>query len=108
MRKIACYNQLHPSPIDCEKHSGDTETIPDQSLSVREILDRFTKGLGVPGGKVPMYYGEEVEYPNFDRMDISERHDWVRDSKQFVDDTYKLANEKPKEKSDAPPPTNIS
>lgn len=95
MKKIVVYNSLYPSCIDYESCEGVTQTIPDQSLTVRQILDRFTRGLGVPGGKLPMFYGEDVEYPDFDRMDISERHDWVRDSKQFVDETFRKANEKP-------------
>jgi len=94
-KKIAVFNSLYPTSIGYEKTSGNSETIPDQSLTVRQILDRFTRGLGVPGGKVPYYYGEDVEHPNFDRMDISERYEWFRSSKEFVDDTYKKANTEP-------------
>lgn len=44
-------------------------TIPNQSMTLREILKRFASGLPVTGQKVPLYEGEDFDVPHFHRMD---------------------------------------
>lgn len=47
-------------------------TVPDESLTVREMLQRSQKGLLVKGsGMIPVYYGE-TEVSDLSVMDISE------------------------------------
>lgn len=43
MRIISFYN-YDPSEVTYEKGGGDIIAVPDQSLSVREILERFRRG----------------------------------------------------------------
>lgn len=55
-----------------------SQTVPDQSLSVKEILTRYAQGLPLAGEKIPVYEGEEESIPaNWDKMDLSERADYV-------------------------------
>lgn len=61
-----------------------SKTIPDQVMSLKEILQRFASGLPVDGGKVPMYYGEEFEMPNIDKMDLAERHEWIAQNREAI------------------------
>jgi len=47
----------------------DSDTVPDASLSVREILDRYTRGLPTSNAKDPQF----ADDPDFD--DYDETHD---------------------------------
>lgn len=68
-----------------EKNNLPSKTVPDQSMSVAEIMQRFASGLPVGGQKVPVYEGEEHDYPlNWEKMDISERHDFVKNNLQMI------------------------
>lgn len=69
------------TPRSYEKTNLPSETIPDQSLSIRELVYRYTHGLSLGGSRVPVYEGDDdIEYPaNWDKLDISERHDWYEE-----------------------------
>lgn len=55
--------------------SSYSETVPDQSLSVREILIRFTRGLPPPGIARPAVYDDEGDNENFFDVDPIMRQD---------------------------------
>ena len=63
---------------DYKNHIGEvneepSETIPDQSMSISELIHRFASGLPMDGERVPFYENEDDEYfgmaPNIERMD---------------------------------------
>lgn len=57
-----------------EKTTGRSSlTVPDQTMSIQEILARFTRGLRYDQGKVPIYSESEDPIP-FDpkRLDLAE------------------------------------
>lgn len=54
-----------------------SETIPGQSMTVSEILDKFTAGLGIP--QVAGEYFDDDEMPDPTRMSRLEYLDAVRD-----------------------------
>ncbi len=60
-------------------------TIPDQTMTIKEILDRFTRGLPLDAGKVPIYEGEEYT-PDLRFMDLAERE-------EFIENTFARARE---------------
>lgn len=48
-------------------------TVPDQTLSIREILDRFARGIPMENvAKIPSYDGEENEFPDIRTLDLAE------------------------------------
>lgn len=49
-------------------------TVPDQTMSIQEILERHTRGLGIDQGKVPMYYGDDevLDQTDLKKLDLSE------------------------------------
>lgn len=49
-------------------------TIPDQSMSVQDILDRFTRGLPIGGQRVPVY-DELDDLPDIRTLDLAERQE---------------------------------
>jgi len=49
-------------------------TIPDQSMSIKTILERYARGLPV-GGRLDEYYDEEDDLPNPLTLDLAERQE---------------------------------
>jgi len=60
-----------------EKNSGISEAVPDQNMSIREIVERYARGLPINGNvKVPLYeYDEENDQymPDLSKMDKADR-----------------------------------
>lgn len=51
-------------------------TIPDQSMSIKTILERYARGLPV-GGRLDEYYDEEDTLPDPRTLDLAERQELV-------------------------------
>jgi hypothetical protein len=58
-----------------EKNTLPSMTIPDQTMSIRTILERHSRGLPIDGIKVPIYEGEENDLPDWRRLDLVERQE---------------------------------
>lgn len=52
-------------------------TIPDQTMSLQEILLKHSRGLPLTAVKVPIYEGDENLHPELSKMDIVDRHLYV-------------------------------
>jgi len=50
---------------------GPSMTIPDQTMSIRTILDRYSRGLPV-GGRNDEYYDEDDTMPDYRTLDLTE------------------------------------
>lgn len=59
-------------PKNYKKNYSPSKTIPDQTLSLRELLDRYARGIPIEGEKTPIYHGDEIEMPDLKTMDLSE------------------------------------
>jgi len=57
-------------------------TVPDQTMSVRTILERYTRGLPV-NGWTPMY-DEEDDLPDPRTLDLAERQELAEQFKQEI------------------------
>jgi len=80
-------------------------TIPDQTMSIREILDRYARGLPIEAGKVPIYDGEEYT-PDPQYMDLADRQEYMENAKDYLKAFDQLQTEQQNEvktdqKSDA-------
>ncbi len=49
-------------------------TVPDQTMSIRTILERYSRGLPV-GGRLDEYYDEEDDLPDIKNLDLAERQE---------------------------------
>jgi hypothetical protein len=58
-----------------EMNEEPSMTIPDQTMSIRTILDRHSRGLPIDGIKIPIYDGEENDLPDWRRLDLTERQE---------------------------------
>lgn len=72
-----------------EVNNMPSMTIPDQSMTIPEIIDRFVRGIPVNVGKVPIYdEGEDLlDGINPQTMDIVEKKAFVSNTK---DELYSL------------------
>lgn len=61
-----------------------SQTVPDQSLSIREILDRFARGLPIDGERVPVYDDSEDALPDPSHLDLAERQELAEDYRREI------------------------
>ena len=59
-------------PSTPEINTGESQTIPDASLSMRQILDRFQRGIPVTRSLRQPVYNENFDYP--DNMQFDDIH----------------------------------
>lgn len=65
-----------------EVNSSPSETIPDESLSIKEILQRFVNGMPLDVARRPVVFGDDLE---------QSEDDWnVHPSNQFEHDILDL------------------
>ena len=60
-------------------------TVPDQTMSIRTILERYTRGLPV-GGRLDDYYDEEDILPDPMTLDLAERQELAENYKQEINE----------------------
>lgn len=66
IRNSANYEQL-PGEIN----TGTSMTIPDQSMTVQEMVDRYNSGLPMRGQRVPIFNGDDP-LPDISQMDLAD------------------------------------
>lgn len=59
-------------PSNPEINSGESQTIPDASLSMRQIIDRFQRGIPITRSLRQPVYNENFDYP--DNMEFDDVH----------------------------------
>lgn len=82
----------HQKKRDDEVNLMPSQTIPDQSKTIKEIMLLHTRGLGFSGVKVPVYEGEEMDMPDVRKMDlveIAEFREQVQKEIQEIRDNYR-------------------
>jgi DNA-binding transcriptional MerR regulator len=60
---------------DDEINEQPSMTVPDQSMSVRELLSRYANGLPLGGIKEQIYEGEDGDGIDPRRLDLAERQE---------------------------------
>lgn len=88
-----------------EKGGGISMTVPDQSMSLKEILDRFARGLPVTGARVPMY-DEEDDMPDIRTLDLAERQEYAEHFKRELTDIHQRQNASPEQYAPTAPSSN--
>jgi len=78
---------LNSINYDYRKYNGEiykfpSLTIPDQSMTVRDILERHSRGLTIESAKVPIY--EEENLPDIKNMDLADREQYAEYAKQEI------------------------
>jgi len=83
MRKINTHLTYDYTQNIGEVNNLPSMTIPDQTMSIRTIVDRYTRGLPVTGF-TPVYEGEDFFMPDPRTLDLSERHEMAEQVKEEV------------------------
>lgn len=77
------YNS-HEFPVDHEINSLPSLTVPDQSMSMQTILERYARGLPLDDRqRVPFYDGDEY-VPDLKRLDLAQIEDLRNDAAESV------------------------
>ncbi|WP_407483953.1 hypothetical protein [Elizabethkingia anophelis] len=87
------------NPIS-EKNIGKSETVPDQSLTVRQILDKFASGT-LDELSRDLDYSDDL--PDLRGLDITELQQMKRDAQMDIDEIQAMINLR--EDAQTPPPT---
>jgi len=77
-----------PFTYEMEKGSINKEPSlfePDQTMSIREIMERFARGLPIAEGmsKNPVYLDEE-ELPDLRKMDLADQEEYLRENAEKI------------------------
>ena len=83
MRKINTHLTYDYTQNVGEVNNLPSMTIPDQTMSIRTIVDRYTRGLPVTGF-TPVYEGEDFFMPDPRTLDLTERHEMAEQVKEEV------------------------
>lgn len=84
-------SQFNPSTLaltrehDYEKPVGPSLTVPDDSMSIREIVRRFASGLPVHGGRVG-FYDEGDPMPDISKMDLADKQEVIENAKSELEE----------------------
>lgn len=91
-------------PKFVEKFTGVSQTVPDQSMTVSQLVKRFASGLPLSGVKVPLYEGEDALFAgiDFSKLDLAEKEQMYKNlSEQYNDSLTRVrATEKQKAKDE--------
>lgn len=60
-------------------------TVPDQTMSIRTILERYSRGLPI-GGRLDEYYDEEDDLPDPRTLDLAERQELAENYIQEINE----------------------
>lgn len=83
-----------------KKTTQPSLTIPDQSMSVADLLRRNAKGLSLGGNRNPDYdddgTGTEIDFddyiPNTGKMDLADRQEFMEVAKDHLEEVKKKLN----------------
>lgn len=67
-------------PKTYEVNTQPSLTVPDEAMTIQEIVNRYAHGMPLPAGRVGEYFGEDSELPNnMDNLDLAEREEILRE-----------------------------
>lgn len=107
MKKHIAQSDYDYKKVVEEVNNQPSLTVPDQSMSIIEIMKRFAKGLPIDGERVPWYEGtdQEIEengdFPDITRLDQVDRHMLAKDAQENTARLRKKLREEAEQKKKA-------
>lgn len=93
-------------PCNYEENNKPSLTIPDQTLTIRQIIDRYTRGLPISTSmQNPIFQEDEVfnDVPDVNRLDLHDRMEFANNARQELEDIKNKLNAKKYPKKTVPP-----
>lgn len=88
MKKVINWFNYHENAYEGEKNFQPSQTIPDQTMSLPELIERFTRGLPITTFK--HVYDPDGQLPNPKTMDLAEVHEM---RKQAIQEIQRITEE---------------
>lgn len=83
-----------------EKNDQPSKTLPDQAMSIKEIMRRYASGLPLGGGRIEIYEGDEDDFPDLTHLDLAERQEIIEARQaEFLDLQDKIDQDKKAKKA---------
>jgi hypothetical protein len=98
MKKII--NMLNVEPTKGQTNNEPSMTVPDQSMSLRELLTRYARGLPLEGAKTPIWEGEEGFDKDPETLDLAEREDLAEKAREELKNIEEKIKNSKKKKTD--------
>ena len=86
-------------PQEGEINNSPSLTVPDEAISISELVIRFAKGMPIGDGKEMLYDGDENDAPEtveLRKLDLTERKALLDEAKVQIDDARKAQEERRK------------
>ena len=93
------YQIIKSTETKGEKNTLPSKTLPDQTLSIPELIKRYAQGLPLGAPNIPIW-DEDPEQDllsgkNWNTLDLSEKHNFMQSAKEEYNEIYNRLN-KPK------------
>jgi hypothetical protein len=82
MRTLKNTGNANDFPYKGEVNTQPSETLPDQTMSMREILIRYAKGLPIDGAKTPIWEEGEGYAKDPETLDLAEREELATQARE--------------------------
>lgn len=94
------WNYIPNSPKNRETPRGVSQTIPDLSLTPKQIIARFATGAPLSNAKIPIYDADTAVQgmPDLKKLDFAEIEDLKRSAMQNITDKRRKLKEQEDEK----------
>lgn len=100
-------------PDNFEHPEGKSMAVPNMTLSLKELLERFTRGQAVPQYEMIYNEGEDIDTTGMDKLDLidlarsgaEEKQNIIEKFKKQIEDGKERAIQKTKSKSKGPEKT---
>jgi len=88
---VKTWMNKHLHPKNYEVNNDPSETVPDQTMSIRTLLDRYARGMPLGGSKEPLYQdGDEFnDLPDPRTLDLAERQEMAELAKSELSEFKK-------------------
>ena len=107
MLQIKNYLNRDSFPKKYKEFTMPSETVPDQSLTMRQILDRYARGLPLDV-KTPIWEEDDElnPLPDVRTLDLTEKQDMLQSAKDELNAIKQKMAEKRKTKAIVEPPNS--
>jgi hypothetical protein len=74
---VTGYAQFSVPESEGEVNTMPDMAIPDHNLTLRELVERYSRGLPIDGMRTPIYDGEDEFIPDPRTLDLAEREQYA-------------------------------